>query len=243
MEKKTTTITRVPARQRKGKPKSSRRRGRMSSMPSPWALDARSIPVFPVRSQVHHMMYYEYGLEIQPPSGQIGSYYFSANGMFDPNISGTGHQPMGFDQMMLFYEQCTVLRSSISITAVAENPCRFGVYLAPDTAGNGVDPIKLVENGLMRTHVLDGNVSAGGTGERVKTVTFSFDTAKYFGRKGDIVNDPTLFSTAAANPTEQAYFALCAWNFMNVGGACVIDFDVLMAFDVVFWEPRKLGVS
>ena len=37
--------------------------------------------------------------------------YFSANGCYDPYISGTGHQPRGFDQWTAFYDHYCALRS------------------------------------------------------------------------------------------------------------------------------------
>jgi len=61
------------------------------------------------------LVYSETSLTVASTSGSSNSYFFSANGLFDPNTTGTGHQPMGFDQMMLMYEQYTVFASKITV--------------------------------------------------------------------------------------------------------------------------------
>ena len=45
-------------------------------------------------------------------SGSAGipfKYQFSCNGLYDPNITGTGHQPMYFDQVTPIYNQYRVI--------------------------------------------------------------------------------------------------------------------------------------
>lgn len=45
-----------------------------------------------------HNRYVEGFIDLNP--GALGSnapYTFSANGLYDPNITGSGHQPIGFD--------------------------------------------------------------------------------------------------------------------------------------------------
>lgn len=165
--------------------------------------------------------------------------------MFDPDISGVGHQPMGFDQMMLFYEQYTVLRSTISVTFItAGGAARVGVFLAPDTTSI-TNPITVVENGLCKWHCVDAASSSGGTGNRITTVELSFDTAVYFDRKRGkaLLSDTNLFGTAAANPVEQAYFAVGVWAFYSQAVTTTVDCDVLVKYDAIYWEPRKLAPS
>jgi hypothetical protein len=188
------------------------------------------------------MYYYDYAQQVSAAAGFCASRFFIANGLFDPDISGSGHQPMGFDQMMGVYTTYTVLRSSITITCTAEvNGAILGIYLSPDTTAI-TDPIRLVENGQMRVVHLSQATNTGAN--RQASITFSCDVAKYFGRRGRraLLNDDNLSGTAAANPFEGVYFGVVTWCFYSSNSA-VVDYDVLLTYDAIFTEPRKLTVS
>lgn len=44
------------------------------------------------------------------------AYIFRSNSLFDPNYSGAGHQPMGFDEMMARYSYYRVFQTRIRVT-------------------------------------------------------------------------------------------------------------------------------
>jgi hypothetical protein len=199
-------------------------------------------PVFLTEYRVK-LFYYEQGLSFSTATpGATSSYFFSANGMFDPNITGTGHQPMGFDQLMLFYEQYTVVTSKITVTTYQSSaaPLRAAVALTPDTTAI-TDPIRIMENGLIKSTV----IGRADVNTVVKSMNLSCNVAKYMGRTmnlRELVNDVTLSGTAAANPTEQVYFTLYAWDPF-LGAVAGMYFDAVLEYDAIFWEPRKLTVS
>jgi len=215
-------------------------------MKTPEATALLRVPVFPVSRRVTGMLYYESNLSLSAPgSGVAGNYIFSANGVYDPNVTGTGHQPMAFDQMMLYYEQATVVRSSITVACIPAYPMRVAIYLSPDV-GPITDPSRLVENGLIKSVPLSGLASAPVVNNRQPEITLSCDVASYFGRKTsrELTDDDQLTTTAAANPTEQVYFIIAGWQLTPDGStAKALTFDVLLSYDVIFWEPRKLTVS
>lgn len=49
-------------------------------------------------------------------TGTYGSYVFRANQLHDPNVSGTGHQPQGYDVLSAAYNYYEVLGCKIKIT-------------------------------------------------------------------------------------------------------------------------------
>ena len=47
---------------------------------------------------------------------------FSGNGLYDPDVSGVGHQPLGFDQWMTLYNRYRVYASRIVVNVVNLQP-------------------------------------------------------------------------------------------------------------------------
>jgi hypothetical protein len=190
------------------------------------------------------MIYYEKGTQLSPLTGGAAvGYVFSANGLYDPNITSTGHQPMGFDQLMALYEQYYVVSSTITVRFSAFQsllPVPVALYLSPD-ASVLTSATQLVENGLCKSVLLPG---FSGTLSPVSTLTLNCDIPRYYRRtRAAMLNDPELAGTAAANPTEQVYYIITAWQALGDTATTTIHFDVILSYDVVFTEPRKLAIS
>jgi len=232
---------------RNRKQKRSRRQNRQSA--SAAAIVGRSVaedlrfrtPLFPPRFR-KKLVYCEVGLSVTGAAGIAGNYFFAANGCYDPNITGVGHQPMGFDQMMLMYEHYTVVASKISLTvnngSGAGITSDFGIFLAPDTTVL-TNPSLILENGYCATKPLAAINVAG----YMKSLNFNCDVAAYFSRdrkKRELVGDDQLSGTAAANPAELVYYGVCAFDRTGASNTVLVYFCVDIEYDVIFWEPRKL---
>jgi len=48
-------------------------------------------------------------------AGSPSSYVFRSNSCFDPNVTGTGHQPRGYDQIMTMYQFIAVREAQIEV--------------------------------------------------------------------------------------------------------------------------------
>jgi hypothetical protein len=204
------------------------------------------VPLMPVSKKIVGQLYYESAIVMTvPANGNANNYFFSANGIYDPNVTGTGHQPTGFDQMMLFYEQYTVVKSRITVGFLPNYPSRCGVSLSPDTTSL-TNPQQLMENGLVKAMHFAGLSSASEVNLRMQDVTLNCDVVSYFGRKTEreLLDDDQLYGTTAGNPNEQVYFDVCVWQ-TNPDGSNTrsVTFDVLLAYDVIYWEPRKAAIS
>lgn len=168
-----------------------------------------------------------------------GGYVFTANGLYDPNITGTGHQPMGFDQMMLFYEHYTVTNAKITVNFYnvdADDSVIVGVLIAPD-ATIETNFSKLNENGMLQKHWL---TPSGGNNPKC-SFTLNANISKLNGKK-DVKSEDDFRGDAAANPAEQSYFHLFAYNQATVNVVAVI-FEVLITYTATFTEPRKMVQS
>ncbi len=199
-------------------------------------------PLFPARV-MKRLPYYEASINMTATAGVIAQYTFTANGLYDPNITATGHQPLGFDTMMLYYEQYTVVASRITVRACGNGAqaVNISVNLSPDTTTLALPDV--VENGLITSTVLDGRGNGGyGTGRRIASLNLGCDVARYFGRRSrqELLDDPNLYGTVAANPTEQVYFVINTWGFGSFTDNTAVSADVTIEYDAMFWEPRKV---
>jgi hypothetical protein len=202
----------------------------------------QTIPIFPIAKEVKGMVYYDYLKTLAGGVGAIPTNFFTGNGLFDPDNTGIGHQPMGFDQMMGFYEQATVIRSHIRVTFYSAGAAtRVGLYLNPDTTSPSLP--RIVENGLMKMGLVGGSGTGNGA-HAFATLELACDVPSYFGRRrGEILADPQMYTTIAANPGEMVHFGVCAWSAFDSAAEVAVGYDVTITYDAVFWEPKKLTSS
>lgn len=207
----------------------------------PYQVALTRTPLFPSAVLQRNMLYYDYQLSAtMPNTGLAVTYLYTANGAWDPDITGSGHQYMGYDQMMAMYEQATVVRSTLTVTFLPGHQLRASLGLNPDTTAI-TDPVKIMENGLVVTEASP----VGVTQNKLPSMTLDCDVRKYFGRHTyqDLLNDDKLASTAGSNPTEQVYYALNFWQAFGINSTQNVSFDVCLSADIIFWEPKKLAVS
>jgi len=193
-----------------------------------------------------HLLYSETVPISATGAGVVGYYAFSANGLYDPNITGTGHQPMGFDQLMLLYEHYTVTRAKVTVTFMNDDNKQsgfVGVAISPD----GTLPSSystLIENGLVSKAYLNGGHAGNQAypSNNVVQVSMPFDIKQINGRAAPIVGDDLYRGDAASNPTEQTYIALFISNPFNatiINAVAQVEID----YEATFTEPRKLAAS
>lgn len=150
--------------------------------------------------------YCELGFTINPGLASAGDYVFSLNGMFDPNITGVGHQPAGFDQYMAIFEAYTVYYATykVSITNPDSNAYAIHMVHISDVATTNTDPRVYIENGDCQW-----NIAGNGIGSHSNQSYFSgsVDIAKAQGvtRQNLFNTDPFFAGTSSANPTDQQY--------------------------------------
>lgn len=166
--------------------------------------------------------------------GSAGSYVFSANGLFDPNITGIGHQPLGFDQMMVFYDHYTVLRAKISVwytntDAVAQY---VGVYANDINTGLPADVNRIIENGKGAYSVLGGLGSSAAT----KCLTYTCDIANYLGKPNGL--DSENKGSAAANPSEGVFFVVWCGP-MTADDRALCRIGVRIEYEAILHETKS----
>lgn len=203
----------------------------LSLVIEPW------MPLTPARSQ--RTLRYSDHMLLTSTSGAVATQVFGANDCYDPDVTGTGHQPMGFDQMMLFYNHFTVIKSRIVVTFSngTSSPC--AVCIRQDAAASPITTIsRIVEIGANVMCLLDPVAGFGAS----KTMELTLDIPRLQGIPlAAFMADTSLRGSSAASPTELTYFHIQTWNAAGVTVAAGID--VILEQTVIFSEPRDNGQS
>lgn len=199
-------------------------------------------PSYPLgKKVVTKTRYFEKGLSVDGGAGGISSnYLFSANGVYDVNISGIGHSVLGFDQMMLMYDHYVVLGSQIRVdfqNTDAVNTQVVGIYLNDDNTPS-LNTEVAVENGAGKYTTLE---RFNGGAKSTKSLTLKCNPAKYLTRSKPL-SDPNLKGTDSANPAEQVYFTIWAADTGSADPSAV-EFNVTIEYIIAYIEPKQLGTS
>jgi len=194
------------------------------------------MPIFPVRCT--RKLRYSTTFQLTCTSGAVATYVFRANDLFDPDYTGTGHQPMGFDQMMLSYNHFCVTHSKIKVTARNKSntsPVTFGIRQdASPTAVTVID--RIMEFGGLVVCELDT------FGTQTTLLELNLNIAKVQGiSPSALTSDSTLRGDAGNSPTEVTYWHVQCWDTAAL--TSIVNCDVVLEQTAVFFEPRDLTES
>lgn len=176
-------------------------------------------------------------IDLTSTAGSIDVFKMRANSVFDPNESGVGHQPMGFDQWALLYNHYVVVGAKISIAALASGSVTSavcGVYLADDSSVPYSVPEGYIESkkGPYRNINIQRNA--------VK-MTSNFSAKKFFNITDIKDNVVRIGADVGSNPTEPAVFHL--WYHDYQGSTTTQTFQITVDYIVEFSEPKDLSQS
>lgn len=172
-------------------------------------------------------------------SGAASVYVFTANGLYDPNITGVGHQPVGFDQYMQLYNEYVVVGSTIKVVfANSDNgyPISVGISLL-DFSTTGADMRKYVENGNTTWTIC----SQRGGGKDVTTLNHQADIRKFSTQ--EVFNEQGFTGTASNNPLDTHYYHIWAVAADGSTDTGVINFNVEITYDVYFRDTSFTDLS
>lgn len=112
-------------------------------------------------------------------SGSLAKWVLSMNGIYDPDITGTGHQPLYYDTYASIYNHYSVVSSKLTVSFAnmyASTAAEVGVILNDDsTATSSYSTIREQNTGKS---VLLAPLSGGLS---VKTLTLNFDCKRDLG--------------------------------------------------------------
>jgi hypothetical protein len=188
--------------------------------------------------QLRMKLRYVFSVRLTTGLGTPARYQFSCNGLFDPDITGTGHQPMYFDQMMALYNHYTVMNSKASFTFMPASTIFNSIagYIEDDTVQTPANVLACAEQTTSK-YLLIGSATSNFTNNHM---LLKWDAKQAFG--GNILDNDNLSGTSAANPTEQQYFTIVLQDpeFAAVTASVM---SVVIEYDTIFEELKNLDSS
>lgn len=181
--------------------------------------------------------------------GLVTTHNFAANGLYDVDITGTGHQPRGFDQWATFYNHYHVLGSKCSVTVWPDTtsangiPVAWGIHLNDDTAvPTGAQPNDLIEQGYAPYRMTSASTYATGLQSRPLIKKFS---AKKFFNRTNVKDEDQIGSPVNNNPADLAYFTVWmgAVDYAELDDPPSFNCTAVIDFIVTFSEPLELAQS
>lgn len=174
------------------------------------------------------------------PAGAPANYVFSCNGLYDPNITGTGHQPRGFDQLMALYDHYVVIGARITVMYSNQDGsnAQFVTVRVLDTATPTATTKNVMENRYVKAACAD--VATGGNPSG--SLDLSINPNKFLGRSKPL-SDPDVKGSAAANPVEQCYFHISTFATDSLTDPGAMDVFVRIEYDTLLLEPKQPSES
>jgi len=163
---------------------------------------------------------------------------------FDPDFTGVGHQPRGFDELMALYDHYVVLSSTcnatfmpaVDISGVANGLSIMCGIVLRDRASALTSQNGIMEDRNVAYKALTSYQSATPT--HVRKVC---NVSRFLGRR-DVLSDPQLKGNASNNPAEDCYFQVYIYNLV-VGASGTIQISIDIEYVVMLLEPVQPAES
>jgi hypothetical protein len=168
---------------------------------------------------------------------------FNLCSIFDPDVTGTGHQPLGHDQYANLYHHYQVISCRWRVTICGQGTATgnsfadnhvFSAHVQASSTVSGSDTSNLEQPGAVYATVLAGHRNA-------PVLTGNFNAAAWFGQRDIRVQDD-LRAPFGSNPTEAAYLVISNYNTISntdVSNRVLVH----LLYTVRLIEPIRLGQS
>ena len=179
------------------------------------------------------------------PSSNIAVHYYSANGMYDPNNTGTGHQPSNFDFWTGAYDNFTVLGSKCQVYPVHTTTSNVtpGVLIATLSqdgsaistahASGGIDNI--LEQPRLRKSMRNigmANITP------MKPLVLKFSAKKFFGTNKLVGVGKYTGKMGSADPSEEAFFEIAIVSPDDANNPGSFKVRVVIDYIAMLTEPK-----
>jgi len=185
---------------------------------------------FPAKKLVR--MRYCTTITLVSATNNLAYWNFRANSIFDPDATGTGHQPYSHDLWNQIYNHYRVVGSKIRVQ-----------FLGTQGTTNSICGVDLSDDGTITTDYdvlreMPGSKYRVITTQKPTTITRNFSAKKMFPNNVTQINAPF-----GSNPTEDAMFTAYVLAPTETGVVPAVSAVVDIDFICLLWELRELGRS
>jgi len=195
-----------------------------------------SPPVFGFPDRLITKLRYHTLGTVNSTAGVVGTQVMRWNSTFDPDQTGTGHQPLYRDQLAGIYDHYSVIsaRAQVRLTNDSADPFAVGLLTDDDASGpSSIDTLCEQSHGL---HAILTPLT--GSRSSVRFIA-AWDCKTILGI--DPFASETYKTAVGSNPAEES--DLIVWVSDLAGNTAGILFDIEMEYDVLWTELADPGGS
>lgn len=182
---------------------------------------------------------HKYRAHVTTSGSGLQSYQFRCNGMYDPDSTGVGSQPLYFDQLAAVYNHYTVISSHIKVTSIpapntTEDAYRIILFL---NDGNAITPATSEAIAEQTSAV---STVCSSLNPSTSVLERSWSLARAFGGR---VSESRFTGNAGADPSEQTIYNIVVQAMDGGVSSVAVYHDVEIEYTAVWSELKDIPGS
>jgi len=180
-----------------------------------------------------------------PGAAQI--YRFRTNSLFDPDFTGTGHQPTAVDEMARFYQRYAVVSAKIVVTFFPSEEAGSN-YIGGVYCSNNDEPVTIPTPDDLQQARFSKNVAINSAGAATRTVVKTWSAKKWTGRSAvtdDVMHGrmPHPVTAGGTNAAVGSLFNVWIFPMGALTSSLGMDTKIDIYFNAILSEPHFLERS
>lgn len=167
-------------------------------------------------------------------SGALSTHQYALNGLYDPDITASGHQPMYFDQYMAIYNHYTVIGCKMTVRFMGHES-----MIVPMNVALWQNDDSTITPSLLNTYGEQSKSQVfliGSDGGNSKTLTLKWSPRKTF---GPVLANTLLRGNNGANPQETSVGVIAVQSADGIQNG-TMTVQVMLEFITVYTELRDI---
>lgn len=176
-------------------------------------------------------MRYSENIALDPGVLSASTFVYRAGSLYDPNFTGAGHQPRGFDEIMPLYGNYTVIGSKMTVTWTSTSGELYnqlvGVALLNQSTATDVN--SYMENGIRSYRTIHPQKPTAIT-------KMTYSPRKMLGVSKPL-SEKDLAGSQATNPARESFYHLFSFG-LDSNDPVGVDATINIDYIVVFTNPK-----